>query len=29
LIGVIVVLNLTKEKVAPVTQTPSLTLAEG
>jgi len=29
LIGVIVVLNLTKEKVAPVAHAPSLTLAEG
>ncbi|HSP08644.1 MAG TPA: DMT family transporter [Candidatus Dormibacteraeota bacterium] len=29
LIGVIVLLNLTKEKVAPVAQSPSLTLAEG
>lgn len=29
LIGVIVVLNLTKEKVAPVAQAPALTLAEG
>lgn len=29
LIGVIIVLNLTKEKVAPAAQAPSLTLAEG